>query len=186
MKRALLMLLVLGIALPVMAQTVYRWVDKDGVVHYSDQPVPGAVKVNLGAPQVLDFKIPSAADTTEAPGSLTNEAPREYQVTILAPADGTTLRPAQQQVHARVSVAPPLGPRAVLQYQLDGKSLGEPTVATQALIKQVYRGAHTLTVTVIGPAGAPLGTASSTFYVHQHSILLNGKRPGPPPGPGGG
>ncbi len=184
MKRALLMLLALGIALSAMAQTVYRWVDKDGVVHYSDQPAPGAVKVNLGAPQVLDFKIPSAAEETQAPAAGTNEAPREYKVTILAPADGTSLRPVQQEVHARVRVEPALGPRAVLQYQLDGKDLGKPTVATQALIKQVYRGTHTLTVTVIGPTGSA-GTASSTFYVHQHSILLNGKRPGPPPGPGG-
>lgn len=180
MKRALLLFFALGIALPVMAQTVYRWVDKNGVVHYSDQPVPGAVKVNLGAPQVLDFKIPSLPETTGAPAPLTTmRAPREYKVTILAPADGTTLWPANQEVQASVRVEPPLGARAVLQYQLDGKDLGEPTVATQALIRQVYRGTHTLTVTVLTSNGASAGTASSTFYVHQHSVLFNRRRPGP-------
>lgn len=172
----------LGIALPAAALTVYRWVDKNGVVHYSDQPVPGAVKVDLGAPQVLQFKIPSEGGATQAPAPLTGSTPRHYQVKILAPADGTTLRPGNQQVHARVRVEPPLGPRAVLQYQLDGKDLGKPTVATQALIKQVYRGTHTLMVTVLAPGGATLGSASSTFYVHQHSILLGPRRR---PGPGG-
>src|SRR5277367_4681564 len=30
------------------AATVYKWTDSDGVVHYSDQPVPGAEKVYTG------------------------------------------------------------------------------------------------------------------------------------------
>src|SRR5271170_5649909 len=30
------------------AATVYKWTDADGVVHYSDQPVPGAEKVYTG------------------------------------------------------------------------------------------------------------------------------------------
>ncbi|HTY50119.1 MAG TPA: DUF4124 domain-containing protein, partial [Steroidobacteraceae bacterium] len=34
-----------------MASIVYKWVDADGVTHYSDTPVPGAVRTELGTVQ---------------------------------------------------------------------------------------------------------------------------------------
>lgn len=42
----LVVCLVAGLALPLAAgaQTAYRWVDKDGKVHYSDQPPPREIK----------------------------------------------------------------------------------------------------------------------------------------------
>ena len=47
----------------VLAATVYKWVDDDGVVHYSDQPHPNAQKL-----QVHDVQTyrPSAGDTAAA------------------------------------------------------------------------------------------------------------------------
>ena len=33
------------------AATVYRWVDENGVTHYSDQPHENAEKVTVAAPQ---------------------------------------------------------------------------------------------------------------------------------------
>lgn len=191
MKRALLLLLICFVAVPVMAATVYRWVDSDGVVHYSDQPHKGAKKADLGTLQVIEFSSPRISGSLETSRGDEEEKRPNYEVTILAPVDGTTLRPANQQVHVRVRIAPALGPRAVLQYKYDGKPLGKPTTAMRALIKQVYRGTHTLNVTVLpagaGSSGKPLASASSTFYVHQHSILNNpNNQPGPHPGPGGG
>ncbi|HEX5314640.1 MAG TPA: DUF4124 domain-containing protein, partial [Gammaproteobacteria bacterium] len=165
--------------------SVYRWVDASGVVHYSDQPQPGAVKVDLGAPQVIDFKAPQALSAT-APVTIVRPASSQvYELRILAPADGTTLRPVNNEVPARVAVSPPLGIGARLQYLLDGQPLGPPTRATAMRLTQVYRGTHTLTVTVLAPDDEAAGTASSTFFVHQHSALFR-PRPGPKPPPGSG
>jgi hypothetical protein len=182
MKRALWVLLVLAAALPAMATTVYRWVDSHGVVHYSDQPHPGAVRVNLGTPQTIHFKTPST-EPGETPIQNAPKERQEYRVTILAPADGTTLRPAKHEVRARIKVSPPLGARALLQYSLDGSPLGKPTAATEVLIKKVYRGTHNLSATVLAANGASAGSATSTFYVHQHSVLFQRHRPGPHPHP---
>ena len=33
--------------------TVYRWVDENGVTHYSDQPHENAEKVTISAPQTF-------------------------------------------------------------------------------------------------------------------------------------
>lgn len=187
MKKAWLFAAVLLPAVALAGTVVYRWTDSNGVVHYSDQPHPGAVKVDLGAPQVVSFKTPSAASAAappqHAPAPATGPA---YQVRILAPADGTTLRPGNDEVAVRVSVQPSLVAGGELQYSLDGASAGPPTSATSITLQNVYRGTHVLNVTALGPGGQPAGSASSTFYVHQHSILHNRNRPGPKPPPGGG
>src|SRR5690625_4154412 len=160
MKSALLLILVCAVALPVMATTVYRWVDSNGVVHYSDQPHQGAKKANLETLQVIHFKTPPASESTSTERETKTQALPHYKVTILAPADGTTLRPANHEVRARVGVKPSLGPNALVQYQLDGKSLGKPTAALRALIKKVYRGTHTVMVTVLSAQGKSPGSAS--------------------------
>lgn len=165
-------LLLPALALAAANPTVYRWVDKNGVVHYSDQPHAGAVKVELGAPQVVTFKVP-ATSAVPAATSTPKAAPRHYDVTIKSPANGTTLRPANFEVNVDVKVTPPLPRDYVLQYELDGSPLGEPTSSTRLRVKDVYRGTHHLTVTVLTPGGASMGSASSTFYVHHPSVLFH-------------
>ncbi|RYZ66088.1 MAG: DUF4124 domain-containing protein, partial [Proteobacteria bacterium] len=55
------------------AQT-YRWVDKDGEVHYSDQPAPGAEKIELpSAPNpgsVVPRNVPSLSPGTNPAASV--------------------------------------------------------------------------------------------------------------------
>jgi len=190
MKRKLWTCLAALILVPALAAaetTVYRWVDAQGVVHYSDQPHQGAQKVQAGSLTVLDFKTPASSSGPQAatppPPGETAAGPA-YQVKILAPAPGTTLWPVNYRVHVNVQVTPALKGSSLLQYQYDGKYLGKPRAETSLEMNKVYRGTHTLTVTVVGPGGRNEGQASSTFYVHQHSILHPGSRP--PRGNGGG
>ena len=63
--RALAFTLLLALCSVTLAATVYRWVDDDGVVHYSDQPHPNAEKMQVHAAQ--SYK-PSALDTPAAGG----------------------------------------------------------------------------------------------------------------------
>lgn len=185
--RVCLLLLALAPALAA-ATTVYRWVDAQGVVHYSDQPHPGAKKVETGSLTILNFKTPPPTSgmsaATSPPSSETGSAP-SYQVKILAPSPGTTLWPVNYKIHVQVKVTPSLRAPSLLQYQYDGEDFGKPTARTEFEMHKVYRGTHTLTVTVVGPHGQSEGQGSSTFYVHQHSILHPGRRP-PPKNNGGG
>lgn len=174
MKKILYMLLVL-IAVPALAQTIYRWVDSNGVVHYSDMPHKGAKPVHLGAATVLPFKAPAQA---AAPAQLPKVKAPSYKVKILAPAPGSTIWPVNYTVHVNVSVKPSLQGVAMLKYQLDGKSVGKPTSQTSIELHKVYRGTHTLKVQVVGRKGETWGQASSTFYARQHSLLHPG-RPNP-------
>jgi glutaredoxin len=66
MKRLVWMLLVsvAGSAISTQAQTVYRWVDKDGKVQYSDKPPPADAKSSqqkrLGSGTTADEQVPYA------------------------------------------------------------------------------------------------------------------------------
>jgi len=192
MKRktwACLAALILVPALAVAGTTVYRWVDAQGVVHYSDQPHEGAQKVQAGSLTVLNFKAPASSAGPEAatrppPGE--SAAGPAYQVKILAPSPGTTLWPVNYKVQVNVRVTPPLKGSSLLQYQYDGQNLGKPRAETSLEMNKVYRGTHTLTVTVVGPGGRNEGQASSTFYVHQHSMLHPGRPSHTNNGGGGG
>ena len=49
------------------AQEAYRWVDEDGVVHYSDRPREGAEAIVLPAPNVATTRrVPSAGGESQA------------------------------------------------------------------------------------------------------------------------
>lgn len=189
MKRrtgAWLLLLALAPALAGAGTTVYRWVDSQGVVHYSDQPHPGAKKVQTGSLTILNFKTPAGGSSlSNAPPAETAPTP-SYAVKILAPSPGTTLWPVNYKIQVNVQVTPSLRAPSLLRYQYDGKDLGKPTARTAFEMHKVYRGTHTLTVTVVGPGGRSEGQASSTFYVHQHSILHPGRRRPVNAGGGGG
>src|SRR5271154_797219 len=61
--RTVLLLAALGTCWALAAQaTVYRWVDADGVVHFSDQPHQGATEIQVQEPQT--YSAPKAAPGT--------------------------------------------------------------------------------------------------------------------------
>ena len=176
------MLLLVGLMVPLWAlagPVVYKWVDKNGEVHYSGQPHPGAARVELGVLSVVSFKVPPEGKAIK-PVARPKALPH-YRIRILAPVNGATLRPADYRVRVKVSISPALRPGARLNYALDGKTVRIGAGATALTLTQVYRGTHILTVTVRGSKGQALGRAQSTFYVHRHSILFRRRRPGPPP-----
>lgn len=67
MKSKLLILVVAGVLPGLAAAQVYRWVDEDGKVHYSDKPVEQAERVNIR----VDRPRPSAGEASaeQAAGS---------------------------------------------------------------------------------------------------------------------
>ncbi len=53
MRKYCLTVLLLIACIPLRAETIYKWVDSDGVVHYSDVPRDGADKLVLGPVQTF-------------------------------------------------------------------------------------------------------------------------------------
>ena len=85
MRTALLLLLALaasGCPAPHRpTSTVWKWVDEKGVTHYSDQPVPGATKIEVRAGNVADVALSASRSSTppSATGDRRPTAPPSYR-----------------------------------------------------------------------------------------------------------
>ena len=162
-----LLLLVGSVAL---AATVYRWVDEEGVVHYSDQPHPNAEKLQVHAAQ--SYK-PSALDTPACGGGgASPAAPAPYRgCAIVQPQDGQNFANIDS-LTVVVQTDPVLHQGDKVFVVVDGQALngGNPTGA-QFVLSPVDRGTHTAQAQVRDSGGAvQCQTPPVTFEVHQNSI----------------
>jgi|GEM_PF-560322 len=138
---------------------IYKTIDKNGRVIYTDVPPP-----NDKDAKPLDLKsinsLPSPA-ASNAPASNNNtQAPLEYVVQILEPANGTTLMPDERSVNVSISLNQSLQEGDLLAYKLDGNTL-EKTTDLTASLNEPPRGEHHLTVEVIDSDGTSLAQSNS-------------------------
>jgi hypothetical protein len=153
------------------AATVYKWVDDNGVVHYSDQPHENAQKVELKAPQTY------SAPKTSTPPPLPTRGPAKqapvYQTCAVSEPANDQVFMNTSEVTAGVSVQPTLRPGDSVVVTLDGQNVpGVPASGGQFLISPVDRGTHTIQMAVKDASGATVcSSASVTFHVQQPSLL---------------
>jgi hypothetical protein len=157
------------------AAKTYRWVDAQGVVHYSDTPQPGAEQVTL--PPVQTYTAPPlAASPPAAAPTAAIAAPAQaaaYQsCEITQPVAETSLY-APDSVHVAVNLDPPLRSGDRLQVLLDGQPLeSKSPSATSLEAPQPDRGTHVLSAVVRDASGKMVCSASGvTFYVQRPSLL---------------
>src|SRR5215472_12999516 len=120
-----LLLLVCSVAL---AATVYRWVDEDGVVHYSDQPHPNAEKMQVHAAQTYKAS-PADTSATAGGGSSSSAAAAPYRgCAIVQPQDGQQFANIDS-LTVVVQTDPPLHQGDRVYVSVDGQGLngGNPT-----------------------------------------------------------
>jgi hypothetical protein len=153
------------------AQT-YRWVDAQGVVHYSDTPQPGAEKVTLPTAQTYT-PVPAPAVPAAAPPAARPADTAGYQsCAITEPAAEASLY-APDSVHVVVSLEPSLRAGDRLQVVIVGQPLASKSHASTSLeAPQPDRGAHALSAVVRDASGKMVCSSSAvTFYVQRPSLL---------------
>lgn len=182
------LLLLAFLAGPALAgQTVWKWVDSDGVTHYADRPVPGATRMELStgssAPSadVPSYSSSSSSSTTADAGP----AYRNFE--IWKPSNEETIANTGGQVTVNVRTEPALAPGHTLSLYLDGRLVeGFPGDTTSFDLTEVPRGGHTLTAIVTDSRGNRIQeTQRVVFYVRQESIAQPPTGPAlrPPPKP---
>ena len=150
--------------------TVYKWVDENGVTHYSDQPHDKAAKVQVRDPATYSAKSAPAAPPPQPPSE--DATPGKYDSCSVS-------QPTQDQVFlnvysAQISVdtVPVLRPGDRIVVTLDGRPLTDQAGSqTSFTIDPIDRGTHTVEATVQDPTGQPVCTTPSvTFHVRQNSV----------------
>jgi Domain of unknown function (DUF4124) len=169
--RAILFTLLSVVCVAAFSATVYKWVDENGVTHYSDQPHENAEKVTVAQPQTYPAPRQSARSNTSA-----QQPPRQarstYTCSIVRPANEDTFPDATTIMTAAQASPPPHdGDKVILMY--DGQTVGNfPPSGGAFQLNGVERGTHTLQAQVQDRTGNVLCQSSNvTFTVLQPSVL---------------
>lgn len=150
---------------------VYKSVDAQGNVVYTDEPQGNAKPVDL-----------PPLSTVPPPRSLNQVPPEEsadkgesvYEtISIITPANDDTIRDNTGNVAVSIAVEPALKRSAGhrFQYFLDGQTEGEPKASDRIVLQNLDRGAHTVEVAVVDSSGTELlRSPANRFYLHRQSV----------------
>ena len=168
--------ILLAVAVSVHAE-VYKSINADGEVVYSDQPTRGAERVKI-AP--LPSYTPPRVRTLNRPAAAPGEQLQYESFTITRPASDATIRNNLGTLVIETRLAPALmtslGHR--IQYYLNGMAHAALHDSTTLTLSNVDRGEQRLSASVVDAAGSVLiSTAETTVFVKRAS-KLHGKRQG--------
>ncbi len=149
---------------------VYRWVAPDGTVIFSDQPRPGAEKV--------DIKPAQTVPPPEAVRRVLDEDSREQsrgptaysEFAIVSPAQDEPVRANNGDVTISMQLTPALRAKHAIVVSMDGQKVGEGT-STQLTLQNLPRGTHTVQAAVVDAAGVELArTEMVTFHLQRRRL----------------
>jgi hypothetical protein len=165
--RSILLLMALLVSAAAMAD-VYKWTDEDGVVHYSDQPHPGAERIQISGTNTFSAPTVRRRATTDDTAESTEFAGYD-SLTITSPAAEETLWNIEGVLNVSLSVTPALQPGHQVRVYFDGNPREVAGLSFQ--IEEVYRGVHNLQAEILDATGKLLiRTQPNRFYVQQNSI----------------
>lgn len=177
MRITLLICMMIAASTLLAGTTLYRWVDEQGRVHYSDQPQPNADEIEVVDPMSFDPGTREQASPPvqePKPELSADKAPATYNfVGITAPTPDQVLWNIGGVLSVNVAVQPSLvfGHRIVVKY--DDEEIDDwPSNSKKHEIRNVFRGTHTVSVSVTDRSGEEVATGTPvTFYVKQTSVL---------------
>ncbi|PWK52887.1 uncharacterized protein DUF4124 [Pleionea mediterranea] len=159
-------------------KTVYKWVDKNGKVHFSDTPREDAEPMVIRDVQSVDSTIPTAGLKLLKPKKQSTDDGRspKYKYknfSIVTPQHDQALWSNDGIVEVEVSTDPELRGTDYFKVTLDGEPAFKKQKSTKFNLTEVIRGTHTLKVDIYDRTDRLLDSVSSTFHVHKQSA----KRP---------
>ena len=151
------------------AATVYKWVDEQGVIHFSDQPHPQAQEVEVKESQSYKGSTSSVASSTS--NGETKAAPRLYSLCELYRPENDEVFLNTTTLTAKLRLQPQLSGGDRIFLALDGRRITDlPTNSAEFILNDMERGTHSLFAVVLDNSGNTLCTTPSvTFYVRQPS-----------------
>ena len=171
-SRAILVLLGLLVMPQLAAEEAYVWTDEDGVVHYSDRPVPGARRIELAEPNSSRSPAPrrAARDEAGAEQQPEDDAPFRYEsFEIVSPRAEDTLWNIEGVLNVSMSLSPPLQPGHQVRVYFDGSP--QMASGTSVQLQEVWRGVHNVQAEVLDGTGKMLiRTRTNRFYVQQTTV----------------
>jgi len=154
------------------AAQIYKTVDENGNVSYSDTPPASGPSEQVKLRETNSAPPPEMPETRTAPAAQSGETEKSaYSVTISSPPDQTSIPMGPGNFSVSASVEPALGNGALLQLLMDDSPWGQPQSAGNWSLTNVFRGAHDLTVAVVDGEGERLAESKPVrVYVFRPSV----------------
>lgn len=166
---------------------VYKVVDKDGNVTYTDTaPKDGAEPVDLPPLSIIEtpeYQRPARkeVDTESSAGSLRTLRSRYRDFAIISPQQEESLWPQERTITIEWATSEPILDGMQVIATIDGVKQ-TPTAANMIAVPPLDRGEHQIGATLVAPNGSVVATAAAvTIFVKQPNIYTNpqGLRPNP-------
>ncbi len=158
------------------AAVIYKWTDSDGVVHFSDQPVPGAQKITTSSSEGTGASTaPRAAAPMDsgAPDGQKQPPGLGYtQFAVTSPVPDQTFF-GDELISVSLTLIPDLKPNHVVTWRLNGRQIDDQGPnTTQFNLPRLDRGTYAIAATITdSQSGESQSTESVTFFVRQPSAL---------------
>ncbi|QYJ85935.1 DUF4124 domain-containing protein [Shewanella mesophila] len=149
---------------------IYKWVDKDGKVHYSDSPIENAQAVEFKSNTENQIKLPPPVVRESAP-----KEPKQvgdiYQMRITSPSEEETIRDNNGNITIIGSITPDLAKNHVLVLLMDGQVTGAAQLTPVFNLENVDRGEHIFEIRALAQNGKQLAsTPPRTVFLHRATI----------------
>ncbi len=156
-------------------KNVYKQINADGQVEYSDKITEQSTEVVM--PQIQVNPSPVAPPATEsktsdltAPASEKNQQ-EQVSIRISSPIEQQMFISAIREVPVTVIVEPKLTPTQKVKLLVDNAVFGEPQNTDTFVIKEIERGAHELKAMVLDEQGKILATSAPVTFHQQRQIV---------------
>ena len=183
--RSLFLLLLLSPALASAAE-VYRWVDDDGTVHYSDRPREGAETIVIQEAQTFSAPVPrstrrGAAESAPAAPAEAEDVSVYSRFAIVSPQQEEVLWNTGGELNVSWQLNPRLQSGHSMLLFLDGQQVRQlRRGVTQTQLTDVFRGTHSLHAEVRDRGGATLARTDAVRFTVQQTSIQNPNNPNRP------
>ena len=129
---------------------VYKWVDEEGVVHYTDRDKEHS----------QELRIPGHDTPAESPAYSLFE--------FVTPEDDQVFPEGTTEVPVGILLKPALREGHRIRLSLDGNPISEAITSTQVTLQRVEPGSHSLVASILAPDGTVLmSTPPVNFHLPE-------------------
>ncbi len=164
--RLIIGLLIVIFAVSPGAETVYKTVDKEGRIIFTDRPSEDSETIKLDELQTI--KNPNPIQYTPRPKPPADKGPPYKTFMVAEPADGAGIRRNDGSVRISVILEPGLRSGHKIIITLDGKEVSSGTASSVSL-QNIDRGTHNISARVIDGNAEEIISTTSRFSLLRAS-----------------
>lgn len=146
---------------------LYKWIDENGNVHYTDEPRKGAEEITIKEVPAIKMKPVTIPNLQHTPTDPQSSPALAYQnLTLLEPQNDGVVRNNAGAVTLTAQIEPELMPEHSVRFFLDGKPVDSDPQTLTVTVTEVSYGLHSASFVVLDKDGKQISSSkANTFHL---------------------